>query len=221
MNTTGAQPPRRAGLARIVEATNRASTALHEHRSWARDRRDALGYFHDELSLRPGASVRDVLDAIAERRGRRIKTHVLSSLPPTVSGMAVLGTEDEDHIGTSSRLSPWHRALVSLHEGCHFRDPSFNSESWADVGCSIAVHSHVEGVTLQSLREQIQASGLPERVQEEILTRPVRLRASYGEDEERRCEVFARVVLPLLDLDPTSRSTGLLSVTFGNRRAIR
>ncbi|MCF3128934.1 hypothetical protein [Streptomyces olivochromogenes] len=216
MTATGAPSPRRAGLARITEATARVGAAWREHRSWHREQRAATGVFHDDLGLRPGASVQDVLDAVAELRGgRTIEPIPLDSLPPLVSGMAVLG-EEEDYIAISTRLSPRHRAHVLLHEVRHLLP--FNAGGATGSDCSIAVHRHFDGVTLQSLEEQM--SALPARVRAEILTRPAKLRAGYPDDEEFTCELFARVVLPLLDLDPTSKSTGSLASAFSNRRAI-
>ncbi|MET8822617.1 hypothetical protein [Streptomyces rochei] len=181
----------------------------------SRERRDALGYFHNDLSLRPGASVQDVLDAIAGLRGRRVQPIQLSSLPPTVSGIAVLGSDEHgvDYIGITDRISRRHQAHVLLHEVRHLRP---GNECGTQPGSSIAVHEDFDGVTLASLHEQM--SVLPESVRQEILSRPAKLRAGYGADEERTCEVFARVVLPLLDLDDTSQRTGSLASAFSNRR---
>ena len=44
--------------------------------------------------------------------------------------------------------------------------------------------------------------------------------ARYEHPEERACEVFARVVLPLLDLDATTQRTGSLASAFSNRRSL-
>ncbi|WP_086738387.1 hypothetical protein [Streptomyces glaucescens] len=217
MRTTGALPPYRSVLARLAETTSRAGAAVRQHRSWSRERRAALHLFYDELGLKPGASVQDVLRAMADLRGRTVETFLLSGLPPRVSGVTVQG-EDTDYIGISDRLSPWHQALVSLHEARHLRVPHSGAEDGPGDACSIAVHSQFDGVTLESLREQM--SALPDRVREEIITRPAKLRAGYGDDEELTCEIFARVVLPLLDLDPTSQSTGRLTSAISNRRSI-
>lgn len=214
MMGAGAHVSHRSDLARLSRAARRAAYVVRESRAMARERREALGYFHEDLGLRPGASVQDVLDAIAVLRGRRVQPLQLSSLPPTVSGIAVLGTDDHgvDYIGITDRISRRHQAHVLLHEVRHLHPGG----SEADAGQSIAVH--FDGVTLESLREQM--SGLPDHIRQEILTRPVRLRAGYGHEEERRCEIFARVVLPLLDLDSTSQRTGSLTSAFSNRRSL-
>ncbi|MEU3984626.1 hypothetical protein AB0F77_31970 [Streptomyces sp. NPDC026672] len=217
MSPTGAQPPRRAGLARLTGTATRVRTAVREHRSWSRERRDALAYFHDELGLSAGANVQDVLDIIGEQRGRRLRTHVLSSLPPTVSGVALLGTTDEDIIGISDRLSPWQQAHVKLHEARHF-GPSGFARTGSANDHSTTVHTHFAGVSLQSLEAHIAA--LPPRLREEILSRPMRLRETFTEDEERMCEVFAHAVMPLLALDATDKRTGPLTTAFSNRRSI-
>ncbi|MFD4412491.1 hypothetical protein [Streptomyces sp. NPDC058475] len=211
MNATGATPPRRAGLARIAEAAIRVGEVVSDTRSWARERRDAVAFFENDLGLEPGATIQEVLNAIAALRGREVEPVPLSSLPPDVSGIAVLG-KDKDYIGLSDKLSPRHRARVLLHEVRHL-SPSAKGQS-----SDVSVHSHFGGVTIQALKEQM--SALPVHVQEEILTRPAKLRAGYPDAEERTCEVFARVVLPLLDLGATSRSTGSLNAAFSNRRII-
>ncbi|NGO40628.1 hypothetical protein [Streptomyces ureilyticus] len=215
MNATGATPPYRAGLARITEATSRVGTAVRDKRSWAREKRDALSWFHDDLGLRPGASISDVLDAVRRLRGREVEPVPLSFLPPTVSGIAVLG-KDDDYIGLSDRLSRRHTAHVILHEVRHLL-PSRKGGGPTAAG-SLTVHSHFDGVTLQSLKEQMAV--LPDRVQKEILTGRAMLRAGYPNAEERTCEATARVVLPLLDLDATSKRTSSLIAGFANHRPI-
>ncbi|MGW5042132.1 hypothetical protein ACWEQK_28645 [Streptomyces parvulus] len=215
MSHTGAHPPRRASLARITEATSRARKTVRDSRAMSRERKDALSYFHTDLGLRPGASVQDVLDAIAELRGRKVQPVQLPSLPPTVSGVAVLGSDEHgvDYIGITDRISRRHQAHVLLHEVRHLRP---GSEDGSPPAHSIAVHADFDGVTMASLHEQM--SALPEHIRQEILSRPAKLRSGYGADEERTCEVFARVVLPLLDLDDTSQRTGSLASAFSNRR---
>lgn len=213
MSSTGAPTPHRAGLTAISEATARLKAAVRDHRSWSRERRAAHDFFHNELALRPGDTVQDVLTAITKLRGRKVSDLALPGLPPHVTGIVVPG-EEEDYIGLSDRLTARHRAHVLLHEVRHLSPDSTVGE--------VALHGHFDGVTLQQLKEQI--AFLPLRIQEEILTRPARLRAGYDPtdplDEERKCEVFARVVLPLLDLDPTSQATGSLTTSFSNRRSI-
>jgi hypothetical protein len=211
MNDTGAPPPRRAGLAALAEATTRVGVTVRDHRSRRRELRAARSFFHHELRLSPGASVPDVLDAIATLRGRQVERLVLPGLPPTVSGIAVPG-EDVDYIGLSDRLSRRHQAYVLLHEVRHLR-PSSSADADA-----VAVHHHFDSVDLQALREQM--SALPARVREQILTRPARLRAGRDDPEEVACEWFARAALPLLDLNEDGRGTGSLNSAFSNRRQI-
>ncbi|WP_406164513.1 hypothetical protein [Streptomyces sp. NBC_00996] len=213
MNNTGATPPRRARLARIAEATANVGNAVRDHRRWARERQAALDYFGGQLGLGSGATPQSVLDAVTEARGRTVVPLTLPSLPAHITGIAV-PCEDVDYIGLSDRLSRRHRTHVLLHEVRHLD----LSDSAASPSAPISVHSHFDGVSVQMLREQL--SVLPAGVREEILTRPAKLRADYETDEERRCEVFARVVLPLLDLDPASERTSHLVTGFANRRSI-
>ncbi|MFJ1749155.1 hypothetical protein ACIOJD_23345 [Streptomyces sp. NPDC088116] len=224
MTTTGAPSPRRAGLIRLAEATarggattrlgtatTRLGTAVRDHRSRTRELREARRFFHDELRLAAGASVPEVLEAISTLRGRRVESLLLPGLPPDVSGIAVPG-ENVDYIGLSDRLSRRHHAHVLLHEVRHLR-PSSGGDAEA-----VAAHQHFDGVSLQALRDQM--SALPARVREEILTRPAKLRSTYDDPEERACEWFARVALPLLDLNRDGRSVGSLTTAFSNRRSI-
>ncbi|MFF5566181.1 hypothetical protein ACFY7Z_06405 [Streptomyces sp. NPDC012623] len=218
MNTTGAPSPRRAGLTRLTEATARAGAAtdrigvaVRDHRTRTRELREARRFFHHELRLRAGAGLPEVLRAISALRGREVESLLLPGLPPDVSGIAVPG-ENVDYIGISDRLSRRHHAHVLLHEVRHLRPcPGGGTEA-------VAVHQHFDAVSLQALRERM--SALPARVREEILTRPVKLRARYDDPEERACEWFARVALPLLDLNRDGRSAGSLTTAFSNRRSI-
>ncbi|MEV4966543.1 hypothetical protein ACFWZA_29245 [[Kitasatospora] papulosa] len=211
--------PRPTGLARITAAATRVRGVVSETRAMARERRHALDHFHDGLGLRPGASVQDVLDAISELRGRRLQPVELDLIKPSVSGVSVLASDDNDVdlIGISSRISRRHRTHVLLHEIRHLSPGGDAFEEDRSARC-IAVHPDFDGVTLESLYEQM--SGLPEKVRQELLTRPVKLRARYEHPEERACEVFARVVLPLLDLDATTQLTGSIASAFSNRRSL-
>ncbi|MFE3599486.1 hypothetical protein [Streptomyces sp. NPDC059142] len=214
MTTTGPSAPRtadRAVLARLAEATGRVGTALRDHRVHIREVRAARRFFHDELRLSAGAGVPEVLAAISALRGRAVESLLLPGLPPHVSGIAVPG-ENVDYIGLSDRLSRRHHAHVLLHEVRHLR-PSSGGDADA-----VAVHRHVDAVGLQELRARM--SALPDRVREEILSRPVKLRAGYDDPEERACEWFARVALPLLDLNRDGRSAGSLTTAFSNRRSL-
>ncbi|MGW0491120.1 hypothetical protein [Streptomyces olivaceus] len=218
MSHTGAHPPRRAGLARIAEATSRARETIRETRAMSRERREALAFFHDDLRLRPGASVQDVLDAVTALRGREVVPVAISSLlKPIASGVSVLGSEAHgvDYVGVINRASRKHQAHVLLHEVRHLC-PGGGDWTETHTTSSIAVHTGFDSVTLASLRDEM--SALPEDVREDILNRPAKLRARYDTGEERTCEVFARVVLPLLDLDDTSQRTGSLTSAFSNRR---
>ncbi|MDO0933567.1 hypothetical protein QQY66_18460 [Streptomyces sp. DG2A-72] len=165
-----------------------------------------------------------MLDAVAYLRNRKVELFLLPGLPPHVTGIAVQG-KDTDHIGISDRLSLRHQAHVLLHEVRHLFPADAGELSPADVtgpaaiestASTVAVHSHFDGVTLQDLENQMAV--LPARVRDDLLTRPAKLRASYKHDEEHTCEVFARVVLLLLDLDTTSKSTGSLAAALSNSR---
>ncbi|MET9566827.1 hypothetical protein [Streptomyces tauricus] len=217
MTDTGAPSARRASRARVAETASRVGQAVGEIRSWNREKREALRFFRKDLSLKPGATIQDVLDAVGELRGRRIEPIDLPFLPPRVSGVCVLGQE-EDYIGLSERLSPLQRARVTLHEVCHLYPFRGGHPTTSPSSHPLTVQSHFEGMTLESLRAQMEV--LPERIREEILSGPAMLRAGYPTDEERRCERTARVLLPLLNLDKTSERTGSLIAGFANRRSI-
>lgn len=209
-------------LARCVEAPSRIVESWQEHRTWSRERRSAVRTFYKDLGLWAGAPLvgKDprtgrpgVLESVAQLRGGRpIETITLDSLPRHVSGAVVIG-ENQDTIAVSGLVSRRHRAHIILHELRHLL-----VDDGPPDGPGMAVHRHFDGVTVQSLEERMQA--LPARIREELLTRPVRLRAGYPDDEELTCEVFARAVLPLLDLDPAGQSAGPLAAAFSNRRSI-
>ncbi|MEU3855063.1 hypothetical protein [Streptomyces sp. NPDC029554] len=208
----------------MAEGPLQLRESWREHRTWSRERQAALRLFYKDLGLWAGAPLAGkdpqtgrpgVLDAVTQLRGGRpikIDTVPLDSLSLHVSGAVVVG-DDHDTIVVSSRVSRRHRVHVILHEVRHLLVDDGPTD-----GPGMAVHRHFDGVTIQSLEEQMQA--LPPRLREELLTRPVKLRAGYPDDEELTCEVFARAVLPLLDLDPAGQSLGPLAAAFSNRRTI-
>jgi hypothetical protein len=213
---------RQRNRARFVEAPSRIRESWRERRTWSRERHSAIRTFYKDLGLWAGAPLigKDpqtgrpgVLESVAQLRGGRpIETVTLDSLPLHVSGAVWIG-EDQDTIAVSGLVSRRHRAHVILHELRHLL-----IDGGPTGGPGTAVHRHFDGVTVQSLEEQMQ--DLPAGIREDLLTRPVKLRAGYPDDEELTCEVFARTVLPLLDLDPPGQSAGPLAAAFSNRRSI-
>jgi hypothetical protein len=212
-------------LGRLAKAPFRIVGSWQEHRTWSRERHSALRVFYKDLGLWAGAPLigKDprtgrpgVVESVAQLRGGRpIEIITLDSLPlhmRHVSGAVWIG-RDQDTIAVGAQVSRRHRAHIILHELRHLLVDDGPTD-----GPGMAVHRHFDGVTVQSLEEQMQA--LPARIREELLTRPVRLRAGYPDDEELTCEVFARAVLPLLDLDPAGQSAGPLAAAFSNRRSI-
>ncbi|MFC8021046.1 hypothetical protein [[Kitasatospora] papulosa] len=200
---------------RVAARLAGAARGVREVRAVSLERREALRCFRDDLGLEPGVSVRKVLDAVAQVRGREVEPIYLSTLPPTVSGLAVVGSEESgvDYVGINDAISLRYAIHVLLHELRHLLRSDHDG---AEDVLGVSMHSDFDGVTMDSLREQMAA--LPARVRQEILTRPVKLRTTYEHDEERACEVFAHTVLPLLGLDSTTDRTGSLASAFSNRR---
>ncbi len=216
--TTGAIPPRSVGLPRFTQVVPRVLNAVRAHRAGTRERNDALRTFYTEFGLRPGASPQDVLDAVARRRGRPLTYERVPQMPAGVSGMAIFG-EDRDTIVISDRLSPRHSVRVLLHEARHL----CTTEEGCGVSPHVAMHHTHDALAMENLTAQM--SVLPSRVVQEIMNRPVKFRASYTYSEELTgeeltCEIFAAVVLPLINVDEMTQSAGSLAVAFGNRRAL-
>ncbi|MGW1894162.1 hypothetical protein ACWCP6_28530 [Streptomyces sp. NPDC002004] len=200
MHTPGASAnARRAGVSSAMQALSRLGGSLSENLAWARESRRARRLYHD-LGMRPGHRFQDLVDAVAHRRGRDILFLELE-LPPHVSGFCVLA--DSDFIVTNARDSESQRRHTGAHELRHLLagGPSHAAGAEVTAGSFLDLPS------------------LPPGVAEEVLTRPAQLRSCYGDEEEFTAEVFATVVLPLLDPDNSSAATNSMTSSFSNRRS--
>ncbi|MGW3424473.1 hypothetical protein [Streptomyces phaeochromogenes] len=172
--------------------------------------------FHDDLGLKAGASLMEVVEAYGRVRGRTLVLEE-AELGPELSGVCV--TEpDQDVIYVTSIASPRHKIHIRLHEVAHLPLPRQGAAEIATFeACSISGHSSIDIKTLTR-----HMSILPPRVVEELQTSPtsVNFRTTYAFAAERRSEQFATHVINLLDLDATSRHTGPIRSAFSNRRSV-
>ncbi|GHC67802.1 hypothetical protein [Streptomyces flavofungini] len=195
------------GRARVADASTRIRSAVRKRRAWARARRRAIRIIHDELGLRPGQGLQELLHTVAHERGRTITVQKLP-LPSHVSGFCVQG-EAEDTIVITSNTSERQGLHVLLHELYHLLSGSpADVDPYAITVCDL----------LDPRLVADQLPSLPADVVREVLTRPVRLRTGYEEDEEWSAEVFATVGMLMLSLDDDIGRTGPLA-SFTNRHA--
>ncbi|QCX74569.1 hypothetical protein C9F11_04330 [Streptomyces sp. YIM 121038] len=211
---------RHTGEARVTDAPARILDAVRRRRAWVRARRRAVRIIHDDLGLRPGQGLQELLQAVVRRR-RRPLTVLRVPLPPHVSGFCVRG-DVEDTIVVTANTSERQGLHVLLHELYHLlcgRPPA--PSPYAVAACDPPGLGAVSA----------QMPSLPPAVVEEVLLRPARPRAGtpvradaaapaeQGEDEEWAAEVFATVGLLMLCLDPAVSYTGALTSSFAHRRA--
>ncbi|MEV0438825.1 hypothetical protein AB0I84_15055 [Streptomyces spectabilis] len=194
--------------------------AVRRRRAWGRARRQTVRIIHDDLGMRPGQGLQELLQAVVRLR-RRSLTVLRVPLPPHVSGFCVRG-DTEDTIVVTANTSERQGLHVLLHELYHL----LCGRSPAPSPSAVAAGDLLE---LGALSEQMPS--LPPDVVEEVLFRPARLRAgasgrgdaaapaAYEEDEEWAAEVFATVGLLMLCLDPAISYTGSLTSSFAHRRA--
>ncbi|QDQ09866.1 hypothetical protein [Streptomyces spectabilis] len=209
------------GRARVTDAPALVLGAVRRRRAWVRARRQTVRIIHDDLGMRPGQGLQELLQAVVRLR-RRSLTVLRVPLPPHVSGFCVRG-ETEDTIVVTSNTSERQGLHVLLHELYHLlcgRSPAPSPPYAVAAG---------DLLDLGALSEQMPS--LPPDVVEEVLFRPARLRAgasgrgdatapaAYEEDEEWAAEVFATVGLLMLCLDPAISYTGSLTSSFAHRRA--
>ncbi|MFD0412565.1 hypothetical protein [Streptomyces sp. NPDC127108] len=208
MPTVGAPAGwRHTGRARVADASHRILSAVRKRRAWARARRRAIRIIHDDLGLRPGQGLQTLLDTVAHERGRTITVQKLP-LPSHISGFCVQG-ETEDTIVITANTSERQGLHVLLHEVYHLLSPGVaNADPDAITACDV----------LEPHRVAEQMPSLPADVVREVLTRPVRLRTGYEEDEEWSAEVFATVGMLMLSLDDDGGHTAPLT-SFANRRS--
>ncbi|GGS21552.1 hypothetical protein GCM10010252_70960 [Streptomyces aureoverticillatus] len=199
---------RRPGPARVAGTSTRIRSAVRKRRAWARARRRAVRIIHDDLGLRPGQGLQDLVDAVARERDRTI-TVLKLPLPSHVSGFCVQG-DAEDTVVITANTSERQGLHVLLHELYHLlsgRTPD------VDPGTVTAC----DLLDPRVLAEQMPS--LPADAVREVLTRPAQLRTGYEEDEEWSAEVFATVGLLMLSLDEAGGHAGPLVSSFTNRHA--
>ncbi|GAA2254213.1 hypothetical protein GCM10010145_22780 [Streptomyces ruber] len=199
--------------ARAAKAGDRARAVVREHRAWVRARRNARRVFRDDLGLRPGARLQDVVDAVSAARGRPLTLLRTELMPPGVSGFVVEG-RTQDTIVVTATVSARLAVHISLHELRHL----VPTASGGVHGPSVAGHGAFGPDTLRNLTTEL--STLPPAVVDEVLGGPARMRSAYDDAEERDCELFATIVLPMLDLSDGTRSTSRVVTAFSNRRSL-
>lgn len=206
MPIVGAPAWHRAGRARVTDASTRIRSAVRKRRAWARARRRAIRIIHDELGLRPGQGLQELVDAVAHERGRAVVVLKLP-LPSHVSGFCVQG-DAEDTVVITANTSERQGLHVLLHELYHLLS-----------GCAADVDPYTvtacDLLDARVLAEQMPS--LPADAVREVLTRPAQLRTGYEEDEEWAAEVFATVGLLMLSLDEAGGHSESLTSSFTNR----
>ncbi|MEI5102817.1 hypothetical protein RB200_35190 [Streptomyces sp. PmtG] len=184
----------------------RGKKALLKHRAWSRERRAAVHLIREDLGLRPGQGLPDLIAAIELRRGHPI--HIARvELPPDVSGFCVAGG-DHETICVSAHTSERQALHILLHELYHL----FKGAPPDDCGYVIAGHDLIDTDTLNE-----QLPSLPPGLAEEILAQPAQQRTGYEEFEEWAAEVFATVALDLLAFDQSGAAERGLGYSFANR----
>ncbi|WP_030562107.1 hypothetical protein [Streptomyces aureocirculatus] len=202
------------GRARVTGASTRIRSAVRRRRAWVRARRRAVRIIHEDLGLRPGAGLADLVDAVARERGRPL-TVLRLTLPTHVSGFCVQG-DAEDTVVITAHTSERQGLHVLLHELYHLLSTGREADAYAVTAC--------EPADPGAFAEQLPS--LPPDVVHEVLARPAQARTGRAEDEEWAAEVFATVGLLLLSLDGAEGRTGdgaecptgPLAASFGNRR---
>ncbi|MGW1895584.1 hypothetical protein ACWCP6_35870 [Streptomyces sp. NPDC002004] len=195
-----------AGAARVAGAGARAGSVARENLAWFRDSRRARHLYRD-LGMRAGQGFPALVDAVARRRGRLI-TVLQLALPPDVSGFCVQGGA-QDLIVLNTRDSERQRLHSGVHELYH-------------VLCAGRGHGTEGPVTAGSFLgpgDFDDLPSLPPDVVGKVLSQPAQLRSHCDDDEERGAEVFATVVLPLLDLNRSGGQAGAINSSFFNRRS--
>lgn len=195
------------GRARVSDASTRIRSAVRRRRAWVRARRRAVRIIHDDLGLRPGQGVQDLVDAVARERGRPVAVLRLT-LPAHVSGFCVQG-DAEDTVVITANISERQGLHVLLHELYHLLSTDPDTDSHTVPVCDL--------LDARIVAEQLPS--LPADVVHEILFRPAPPRTSRAEDEEWAAEVFATVGLLLLSLDDADGHTGPLASSRTDRRA--
>lgn len=209
MKTTGVTPPVPAGT------TTKASTRSPVRgRAFNGDVRRARRIFRKELGLTPGASLQQLVDAIADHNQRPITIQELD-LDPALSGLCLRGPA-QDRIIISRDNTPWQRLRVKIHELGHLL-PWITSD--LDDCC---VSGHAPGYSLQLRPDHLnnQLMTLPPDVVHDVLnaTRPPKMRAAYDSGEELAVEAWATAVPRLLAAESgTNAATDAITSAFSNR----
>ncbi|MEV0445158.1 hypothetical protein AB0I84_23255 [Streptomyces spectabilis] len=180
---------------------------MRKHRAWVSARRAAVHLIREDLGLRPGQGLPDLVAAIEHRRGRSIHiAHVM--LPPQVSGFCIMGS-DHDTICVTANTSERQALHILLHELYHL----LKGAPAEDCEYVITGHDLIDAHTLEE-----QLPSLPPGLAHEVLSRPVQQRTGYEETDEWRAEVFATMGLELLALDRSGDAERGLTFSFANRR---
>jgi hypothetical protein len=207
MQSPGAPSPRRAGLTAYV---TQIGASFRGRQSFARDTKIARQVFGKELGLKPGASLQELVDAVARYRDRPL-TIEERSLDAPFTGLCLRGRSG-DRIIVGNDDSEWHRIRVKAHELAHLLP--WNSA--ADDTYAVTGHGHGLNVVLDEQDFADQLSTLPGDLVDDVLTGPVKLRAHFDTPEERAAEALATALPWLLGWDGASNPTGAITSSFSS-----
>ncbi|MEU3901731.1 hypothetical protein [Streptomyces sp. NPDC045251] len=211
MNSTGATPPLRAGT---TAKANPHTGPTARGRAFNGDVRRARRIFRKELGLTPGASLQQLVDAIADHNQRPITIQEMD-LDPALSGLCLRGPS-QDRIIISRDNTPWQRLRVKIHELGHLL-PWITADQ---DDCCVSGHAPGHSIQLRPDHLNNQLTTLPPDVVHDVLnaTRPPKLRAAYDSGEELAVEAWATAIPRLLATeDDTNAATDAITSAFSNR----
>ncbi|MEV1081989.1 hypothetical protein AB0I98_27685 [Streptomyces sp. NPDC050211] len=163
-------------------------------RSFDDDIRRARKIFRSDLCLRPGATLQELVEAVAELNQRPIRVDE-RDLDPSLGGMCLHGpTEDRIIVGRDN--TEWQQHRVKVHEIGHL----LPGMTCGTDDCLVSGHGQVRGSELdpQTLANQLTTLS-PDLVHDVLnASRPVKLRATHDNTEELAVEAWATVVPRLL-----------------------
>ncbi|MEU7322569.1 hypothetical protein ABZ682_18715 [Streptomyces griseoviridis] len=176
--------------------------------------RRARRVYRDKLSLAPGSSLQQLVDAIAELNRRPISIRHMP-LHTGVSGLCLRGAT-EDRIVVADDNPAFARRRVVVHELGHLL-PWYDPEH---ENCTISGHGEGHGSGLAPLILDGQITTLPPDLVEDVLDphRTVKFRASFSSAEETAIDAWATVVARMLAPETTrSAPSGAITSAFANR----
>lgn len=206
MNHTGATPPYRAG----AHGRAHRDGAAPRGRAFNGDVRRARRIFRKKLGLAPGASLQQLVDAIADLNQRPITVQEMD-LDPALSGLCLRGPT-QDRIIISRDNTAWQKLRVKVHELGHLL-PWIATDT--DDAC---VNGH--GIQLRPDHLTHQLTTLPPDLVRDVLSasRPAKLRAVYDSGEELAAEAWATAIPRLLAADDgTNAAAEAITSAFTNR----